>query len=179
MTSLAQIEKLTKDFSSGREDLSTRVRALEEAIQAVKKRHLAGIKKSVAHVAEKQHALKTALEDSRELFVKPKTMILHGIKIGFMKAKGKITWSDDDQVVKLIRKHFPDQADILIKTTEKPVKDTLQGLTAAELKRIGVTVEETGDAVVIKSTDGEIDKFVEALLKDEESPCPAGEEEAT
>lgn len=168
MASLAEIEKLTKDFSSGREDLSKRVRALEEAIQAVKKRHLAGIKKSVAHAAEKQHDLKAALEDSRDLFVKPKTMILHGVKIGFMKAKGKITWSDDDQVVKLIRRHFPDQADILIKTTEKPIKDTLQGLTAAELKRIGVVVQETGDVAVIKSTDNEIDKFVEALLKDEE-----------
>jgi hypothetical protein len=86
-----------------------------------------------------------------------------------MKAKGKITWADDDQVVKLIKKHLPDQADILIKTTEKPIRDTLQGLTAAELKRIGVTVDETGDVVVIKSTDSEIDKFVEALLKDEET----------
>jgi hypothetical protein len=169
MFSLGTIEKMAKDFADGREDLSGRVRTLEEEIQAVKKRHLAGIKRSVARVAEKQHVLKTALESSRNLFVKPKTMILHGIKVGFMKAKGKITWADDDQVVKLIKKHLPDQADILIKTTEKPIRDTLQGLTAAELKRIGVTVDETGDVVVIKSTDSEIDKFVEALLKDEET----------
>lgn len=168
MASLGEIEKLTKEFADGREELSDRVRALEEEIQDVKKRHLAGIKRSVARVAERQHGLHAALECSKALFVKPRTMILHGIKIGFMKAKEKITWGDDAQIVKLIRKHLPDQADILIKTTEKPVRNALQGLTAADLKRIGAVVGDTGDAVVIKSTDSEIDEFVEALLKDEE-----------
>ena len=38
----------------------------------------------------------------------------------------------------------------------------------AELKRIGVTVEETGDQIVIKPTDSEVDKLVNALLADAE-----------
>jgi len=172
MASLGEIERLTKGFAEGRNELSARVRALEEEIQAVKKRHISGIKKVVALVMERQHALKAALEESRDLFVKPKTKILHGIKIGFQKAKGRISWTDDEQVVKLIKKHFPDQQDILIKTVEKPVKDALQQLTAAELKKLGVTVEETGDQVFIKSTDSEVDKFVDALLKDDEERLP-------
>lgn len=167
MASLADIERFTKAFADGREDLSNRVRTLEEELQAVKKKHLAGIKRSAAKVAEEQHALKTAIQDSKSLFVKPKTMILHGIKIGFQKAKGKISWKVDEQVVKLIKKYFPDQEDILIKKTEKPSKDALQNLPAADLKRLGITVEDTGDVVLIKSTDSEIDKFVDALLKDE------------
>lgn len=168
MTSLGDIEKLTKRFSEGRESLSANVRALEDEINAIKKRHLPGIKKSVAQVMERQQWLKDALEDSRALFVKPRTMIFHGVKIGFQKGKGKISWADDEQVVKLIKKHFPEQADVLIKLTEKPVKDALQNLPASDLKKIGVTIEETGDQVVIKSTDSEIDKFVDALLKDDE-----------
>jgi hypothetical protein len=168
MTSLSEIEKLTKRFSEGRESLSANVRALEDEINAIKKRHLPGIKKLVAVVLERHQWLKDALDESRALFVKPRTMVFHGVKIGFQKAKGKISWADDDQVVKLIKKHFPDQADVLIKTVEKPVKDALQQLTAADLKRIGVTVEETGDVVVIKGTDSEIDKFVDALLKEDD-----------
>ena len=39
---------------------------------------------------------------------------------------------------------FPDKMDLLIKTTEKPVKKSLEQL-AADLKRLGVTVEESGD----------------------------------
>ncbi|OPY17092.1 MAG: Bacteriophage Mu Gam like protein [Syntrophus sp. PtaB.Bin075] len=168
MASLGEIEQLTKEFSTEREKLSERIRSLEDEISAIKRKRLPVIKTTVNAVVEKQDVLKAALEASRNLFVKPKTMILHGVKIGFQKAKGKISWADDDQVVKLIKKHLPDQADILIKTTEKPIKDALANLPASDLKRIGVTVQETSDQVVIKSTDSEIDKFVDALLKEDE-----------
>ena len=168
MATLGEIERLTKDYADWREQLSNAVRALEDEIGAVKRKYMPSIKKKVAAVTERQANLKAVLEDSAGLFVKPRTLILHGVKVGFQKAKGKISWEDDDQVIRLIKKHFPEQADVLIKITEKPVKDALGQLSAAELKRIGITVSETGDVVVIKSTDSEIDKLVEALLKDDD-----------
>ena len=168
MATLGEIERLTKDYADWREQLSNAVRALEDEIGAVKRKYMPSIKKKVAAVTERQANLKAVLEDSAGLFVKPRTLILHGVKVGFQKAKGKISWEDDDQVIRLIKKHFPEQADVLIKITEKPVKDPLGQLSAAELKRIGITVSETGDVVVIKSTDSEIDKLVEALLKDDD-----------
>ena len=168
MATLGEIERLTKDYADWREQLSNAVRALEDEIGAVKRKYMPSIKKKVAAVTERQANLKAALEESAELFVKPRTLILYGIRVGFMKAKGKISWEDDDQVIRLIKKHFSEQADVLIKITEKPVKDALGQLSAAELKRIGITVSETGDVVVIKSTDSEIDKLVEALLKDDD-----------
>jgi len=168
MATLGEIELLTKDFSQVREKLSEKIRTLEDEIAALKRRRLPVIKTAVNMVMEKQEILKAALEASRSLFVRPRTMVFHGVKIGFQKAKGKISWTDDAQVVKLIKKHLPDQADVLIKITEKPIKDALANLPAADLKRIGVTVEDTGDSVVIKSTDSEIDRFVDALLKEDD-----------
>lgn len=164
---LGEIEQLTKEFSEARQQLADRVRALEDEIQTIKRRRLTGIKNTVNTVMEKQSQLKAAIEESSALFIKPRTMVLYGIKIGFQKAKGKISWSDEDQVIKLIKKHLPEQADVLIKTMEKPVKEALINLPAADLKKIGCTVSETGDQVVIKSTDSEIDKFVDTLLKEE------------
>ena len=35
----------------------------------------------------------------------------------------------------------------------------------AELKKVGCTVVDAGDAVVIKPTDSEVDKLVDTLLK--------------
>lgn len=102
------------------------------------------------------------------MFDTPRTVVFYGIKVGLQKGKGAIEWDDDAQVVKLIEKHFPEQADVLIKTTKKPVKKALAQLTVAELKKLGIVVEETGDQVVIKSTDSEIDKLVNALLKEDE-----------
>ncbi len=164
---LADIEQLTKKFSDARQVVADRVRSLEDELQAIKRRRMPGIKSAVNAVIGQQSNLKAALEESRSLFVRPKTMIFNGIKVGFQKAKGKISWADDDQVVKLIEKYLPDQAEILIKTTKVPIKKALEQLSAGDLKKIGVTVNETSDHVVIKSTDDEIDKFVDALLKEE------------
>jgi hypothetical protein len=168
MANLGEIERLTKEYADWREQLSEAVLVAEHELAALKRQHVVTIKRKIEAVAERQAKLKAAIEESPELFRKPRTMIIHGVKVGFMKEKGKISWADKDQVVKLIKKHFPKQADVLIKTVETPVKKALAQLSAAELKQIGVTIGETGDAVVIQSTDSEIDKLVNALLKEDD-----------
>lgn len=168
MPTLNEIDQITKEYSTERTKLADRIRYLEDEINTLKRKRLPGIKNSVQTVMEKQEDLKVALEESRMLFIKPKTIVLHGVKVGFQKSKGKLSWNDDAQVIKLIKKHFPDQEDVLIKKTEKPSKDALLNLSAENLKKIGVTISETGDVVVIKSTDSEIDKFVESLLKEDD-----------
>jgi len=170
-----EIEILTKVFADARQVLADRVRSLQEEIQTIKRRRLPGIKSAINTVIDKQAELKEAVGESAGLFVRPKTMIMNGIKVGYKKAKGKLSWADDDQVVRLIEKYLPDQAEILIKTTKEPIKKALEQLPAADLKKIGVTVNAGGDQVVIKSTDDEIDKLVDALLK-EDDPEKAEEE---
>lgn len=164
---LIEIEQITKEYAAERTKLADRIRFLEDEINQLKRKRLPGIKNAVQVVAEKQENLKAALEDSRPLFVKPRTVVFHGIKIGFQKGKGKLAWADDAVVVKLVKKHLPEQVDALIKTTEKPIRGALENLPAADLKKLGIVVNETGDQVVIKSTDSEIDKFVESLLKED------------
>lgn len=167
MATLSEIEQLTKEYAIHRKMLADRVTELEEELAQVKKRHLNNIKKAVTVAAANQSRLHAAIEDSPELFKKPRTIVLYGVKVGFQKGKGEIKWEDADQVLRLIKKHFPEQAETLIKVAETPVKTALAQLSVQDLKRIGVTVVETGDQVMIKPTDGEVDKLVDALLKDE------------
>lgn len=166
MATLEQIEQQTKAYAREREKLAEIVTALNDGMEALKRNHMARLKNAVNRAAEAGDALRALVEESPELFVNPKTVVLHGIKVGFQKGKGKIEWEDADQVVRLIHKHYPDLADVLIVTTEKPAKEALNNLTAAELKKLGVSVTEGGDAVFIKPVDGEVDKMVNALLKD-------------
>lgn len=166
MTSLADIEKRAKQYAEAREHLAGIVAALNEGIEALKRSHMKRLKKAVADAAEHHDALKSLIDSAPGCFVKPRSVVFHGIKLGFAKGKGKIEWDDPDQVVRLIKKYFPEQADILISTSEKPAKEALNGLTAAELKKLGVSVTEGGDAVFIKPADSAVDKMVEALLKD-------------
>ena len=174
---LPEIDYLTNLFATARADLADLVGVLNEEIERAKRKKLAEIKRLVARCADKHAALKAAIESAPELFQKPRTVVFHGIKVGFRKGTGSVDWEDDDQVVRLIEKHFPEQLDLLVKTTKMPIKKGLLQLSVAELKKIGCTAEETGDVVVIKPTDSEVDKVVNALLKDatEES----AQEEAT
>jgi len=166
-TPLTEIEKQTRGYAEARRTLAERIRELEQEIADLKRRALPGIRKAAHAAGERQDLLHCLIEDNPEIFVRPRTITIDGIKVGFMKQKGEITWEDTATVVKLICRNHPDQYETLIKFTETPVKAALAQLPAADLKRLGVTVENDTDAVIIKSTDSEIDKLVEALLKDD------------
>jgi len=168
MATLTDIEKLTKDFADARGRLVNTVSTLQDKIETLKRQYMPGIKLQVSIALEKKSVLSAAVEASPALFVKPRTVIMHGVKVGLEKGKGKIEWEDDAMVVRLIEKHFPDQAEVLIQTKKKPLKKAIANLSVAELKRIGVVVQETDDTVVIRPVDSDVDKLVNALLKDDE-----------
>ena len=166
MATVIDFEKLARDLATARDLLRDRVQALESLIMEMKKKALPGIRTAAERAAEKQLILKGEIQVNPEMFVKPRTMILHGIRFGFQKGKGKICWEDEEQVIKLIKKNFPDYVETLIEVKECPRKTALADLSAADLKKIGVTIIETGDEVFIKFTDSEIDRIVNAILKE-------------
>ena len=165
---LTEIEQHARAYADARGVLAERVQALQAEIEAVKRRRLVGIKKAVAASADRHDSLAAAIQAAPELFARPRTKVLAGIRVGFVKQKGKLLISDADKTLQLIRRHFAEQADMLIKTTEKPVKKALEALSVAELKRIGVTVLDDGDTIMIRATNSEVDKLVNALLEEAE-----------
>lgn len=162
---LNQIESKARAYSEARDRLRELVAALEAGMKALRQEHLPGIRRALNRAAEAEAALHALIEAAPELFAKPKTVILHGVRVGYMKGKGKIEWESDEQVIRLIRKHLPELADVLIATVEKPSRDGLAALAVADLKRLGVTVTDAGEQVYIKPADSALDKMVDALLK--------------
>lgn len=162
---LADIETKAKAYADRRALLAERLTALDTALTLVKKLHLKELKRHVKLTAETQVELFNAIDSARDLFDKPKTQIFHGVKVGLRKGKGKMEWEDDAALVSLIKKKFPDHVDQLILTTEKPSATGLEDLDAAELRKLGVTVEDAGEQVVVKSIETDIEKLVKALLK--------------
>lgn len=168
MNPMEHTETLTQDYRRDHDLVAERVQDLEDEIEKLKRRRLPGIKSAVRAAAESRARLAAHIEQHPELFTKPRTVTIAGIRVGLMKGKGKIVVDDPDTTCRLIRKQFPDQADTLIKVTERPVLKALGNLTSAELKRIGANVEDTGDEIVIKPVDGDVDKLVNALLAEAE-----------
>jgi len=163
---IKSIEPLVVGYADAHRKLSDLVKTLEDELQAVKKTHLRAIKDAVGRAKERKSVLETAIKDSSSLFDAPRTRIMHGVKFGLQKQKGTIQYADEDKVIELIKKHLPEQKDLLIKPVEKLLKAGLGDLAVVDLKRIGVSITAAGDAVLIKVVDGDVEKLVADLLKD-------------
>lgn len=162
--SMSHIEAKAKQLALAREKLSELAGELQAGIDALTRSAMKDLKRAVNAAQEHQNALLALVEASPSLFTKPKSVVFHGVKIGYQKAKGKIEFDDAEAVIRLIKKHFPEQADVLISTKEAPAKEALANLAAADLKRLGVHVTEAGEVVFVKFTDTAVDKMVDALF---------------
>ncbi|MEN9357149.1 MAG: hypothetical protein RL695_1320 [Pseudomonadota bacterium] len=169
---LADIETRARKFADARERLCGIVAELNGGMDALKRQAMPALKKAIAAASEHHDQLKALIDAAPELFVKPRTVIFHGIKLGYLKGKGGIIWDDADAVVAAIQKHLPEQAEALIRWTGKPLKEAINQLDVASLKKIGCRVEDTGDEVFIKPVDSAVDKLVDALMKDATADTP-------
>lgn len=163
--SLAEIESRVKVYAEARQLLTDRVAVLKQGLDELHRDHLPGIKRALNRLAEIDGQARALIEAAPDCFVKPKTIVMHGTKVGFEKGKGKLTFDKPDAVVKRIERLMPEQVDLLIHTEKKPNKEGLSKLPASDLKRLGCTLESSGDQVVLKPVDGAVDKLVKLLLK--------------
>lgn len=168
MATLQDIEKLAAEYAGARNVLGTLVSALDRAIRAVKDDALPDIRDAIAVVNATREALTAAVETSPQQFAERRTRTFHDIKVGFQKGKGKLAWDDDEKVIAKIRELYIDEIGVLIRTTETPNKDALAELPAADLKKLGVTITGTGDQVVVKPLDNQVEQLVGALVDVEE-----------
>lgn len=167
MSTLGEIELLTKDYSESYDKLTDKVRELNNDLEAVKRKHMRYIKDFAQECLEKKSRLSNAIDESKALFAQPKSIVIHGFKIGLQKGKGRITIPDEEKTISLIKKNLADQVELLIKTEEKIIRASLNNLTAADLKKVGLNLIESTDEVLIKPTGSDVDKIVTALLKEE------------
>jgi len=168
MHTMDEIERLAQTTGQTFDRLQEVAAELEAELTAVKRRYMARLRRALATHVEARAALRAAVTDSPELFARPKSRAVHGVRFGWEKGKGRITWHDADGVVRLIERKLPDQVDVLIKTTKTPVRKALSQLPAQTLKSIGCEVQETDDAPFIRMVDSELQKFVDQLVADEE-----------
>lgn len=167
---MERIEQLARTYAVQRGGLVELVNGLHNEIERAKAKYLASIRAGVAATKDAESALQVAIERAPDLFVKPRTVTLHGVKLGFQKGKGGIEFDEAEKVVARIERVYAEDDTMLeqlLRVKKSPNKEALEALDVASLKRLGCTVREAGDQVVIKPADGEVDKLVAALLKDD------------
>lgn len=146
--------------------LDSLVAELESDLEEVKRRHLKRIKSQAGVVASAEAVLRSSVEANPELFRKPRTLTVSGIKFGYTTSDGRVTYTDADAVIRAIRRKFTDEvADGLIRTKEEPNKDAIKALSAEDRTAIGCTIEGAGEMVLVKRTAGEIDAMINKLMR--------------
>lgn len=163
---LASIDAATESYSLAYGALYAEMVALNQKIEAAKAQHLANLRRLVADAKARKATLTDLIQEHAAEFNKPRTRQLHGFKVGLRKLEGKMVFDDEGRAVDLIRKHFPDQFDVLVATSYSVVKDAAGQLAAADLKRIGGKITDSVDEVVIKSAVGDVEKLVDALVRE-------------
>ncbi|HSV93121.1 MAG TPA: hypothetical protein VLH81_08590 [Desulfobacterales bacterium] len=164
---IAEIDVRAKALADARSLLNDRVTTLQDELGTLRNRKLPGIKSAVAAAKEAESSLEQAIVAAPDLFAVTRTIVVHGLRVGFAKGRGKIEWADEKSVVEKIKKLFPDQAAVLVKTVETVRKKALGGLKTDELKRLGCVVREAGDHVYIAPVDDQVEKLVKRLLKED------------
>lgn len=162
---IAAIDLLARQYADAQMDLDGLTNKLKLVIDAAVRERWRELKAATTRTAERYEALYSAVCDAKSAFDQPKTRILHGIRVGYRKAKDSIQVLNEENTCALIAKVFPDQRDVLISTTERPVMSALEQLEDDQLKRIGCRRVPGKDEPVAKLADTDLDKIVAALMK--------------
>ena len=161
------LERLTQQYVGTQAELAELLASLEAELRTIKRAHLPQIKKAAARAGMRKQALVQYVTDHSEQFQSPRTRTTHGVKIGLQKGRGKLVLANRDFTIQAIERRHPDKVNVLLKTIYKPVLAGLQQLEAKELQALGVEIVQTGDQIVVRHVDSEVEKMVDAYLEDE------------
>lgn len=161
---LKDIEELVAPYSDVNSRLTDTVREMEDEIAQIRRKFTPIVTELATKARELRSEISDAIGTEQGLFVKPRTQTVYGIKFGLKKNKGAMIASE--RTVELLKKQFPDRPELL-RVKEEPDMKALSSLSAAELKKVGVTVTADSDEVVIKSDFDKIEKLIEGLMAEE------------
>lgn len=108
--------------------------------------------------------LQGMLNASPQLFVKPRSLAIDGVKCGYQKSQDSFEWTEEQLVIDRIKALVPDKFDLLVRTSESLVVDAVGQLEPQLLPRLGITLKKGVDSVFVKVGESEVDKIAKAII---------------
>lgn len=105
---MSTIESSCARLAAARVKLDAALSALAKDIGHAKRRHLKSIRGRLARVCELHAATLEQVTAAETLFDDPKSIVLHGIKVGFAKSRPTVDIPDEDRTIDL-RAREPDE----------------------------------------------------------------------
>lgn len=172
-----RVNQLAEEFFSDTAELAGHVEKVQKARRKAAKPLMPKLQRLAARTLARKEALRAEVAAHPELWAKPRTRELGGVKVGFRNLPDSID-INAESAIPLIREKLPGQAKLLIVKTEKLNMKAVKALEATQLSKIGGVVVAGGEAVVAAIAKSDVDKLVEALTEDAGDPDEeTGEEE--
>lgn len=148
------------------------------AIAPLFKKHKSSIDAAAEEEAAASKALQALLDGSPQLFQRPRSISVDGVRAGYRKADDMLDWDDEANVITRIRAldELKPLAMVLVRTVESLNIAALGELTAAQRRAIGVRRIDGVDQSFISFGDTDVDRLTKALLAD--AAKRQGEDEA-
>lgn len=170
-TPLEHMRRQAAAYAQCRDQLAALVAAMKEEMSAIERGHTPAILKAARRIAALHDELRASIEAHPECFVRPRSVVVDGLKFGLQKQKGRMHWDSDEELARRIKALArsgdlsPEQVNALIDWRPKPVAAALEQLDARLLKRLGITVTSDTDAPLIKTVNGDVEKLVAQIVK--------------
>jgi len=163
---LDKIEDQAREYAAANAATLRLADDLKAAIAAICAKQVGKIKMAAQAAAIERETLMSLLADAADLFASPRrSLTVDGVRVGWKKERGKVVITDEAAVVQRIRERLPeDQAELLIRRTERVHKPGVYDLSAGDLKRLGIQIEADADAPFIKDIEVPIDKLIAGLM---------------
>ena len=161
---LEPLAALCAEVAAARGRLSERLDQIRARREKYSRRLLPGLGERSAALSAALDTVIDWIDDHRDLFVRPRTRELAGVKVGLRKLPGRYVIADEAATVRLIREKLPARAATLVQVRETVVREPLKTLTAAELAAVGIALEHPDDEVVVRTPKDDLEKLVDALL---------------
>lgn len=136
------------------------------------------LKIGAAAVDDSERKLIDYIEHAPQLFVRPQSVEVDGVRFGIRKGKGRLEYADEAKLIARIEKQLTrGQRGPVLKITKRVLKGPLAKLSADILKRLGVNVRAAGPEAFVSYPKSKLQKRVDWWLKPAGADDDGGEED--
>ncbi len=162
-------------------EVTVRAKLLEQelyvAVAPIHERHRAGLDALAELKARAEEDLMLLVVAAPDLFQKPRSITVDGVRAGYRKEEDFLDWDDPQVIIARIESLLAEQVDLLVRTEKSLVLDAVVQLDAGVLQRIGVRRVPGIDRPFVTIGDSDLDRLVKTILAD--AAKRVGDEEAT
>lgn len=169
---LTEIRMAAQRLADARRESVARATALESVLNKAITPIYACHRPGLDAAAEEEAAAKAELLDliiaSPQLFQRPRSLTVDGVKSGYRKEEDGLTWEDDAQVIARIRAlpELQELAAVLIRTEESLNVSALAELDAKQRRQVGISLVQGVDKPFVSFTENDVEKLVKSILAD-------------